>query len=231
MSVAKELFQLQEVDLEIEAKELAAKRMTAQLGESQELLTARVALAAEQQRLGELSKQQHSLETDIEDLSLKISTSEKDLYSGRIRIPKELSSLQQEIATLKQHRTQLEDKALELMDMSESARSDVNGLTKELRRVEAEWHVQQDKFKVDIEQLKGALPGLKQKQEQLAGAIDASALELYRLLRKQKGAAVARVEQGICRGCRISLPANELQLVRGGRLIQCSSCGRILYLP
>ena len=41
----------------------------------------------------------------------------------------------------------------------------------------------------------------------------------------------ARVEQGICRGCRISLPTTDLQQARSGKLVQCSSCGRILFLP
>ncbi|MFC2072406.1 C4-type zinc ribbon domain-containing protein, partial [Chloroflexota bacterium] len=49
-------------------------------------------------------------------------------------------------------------------------------------------------------------------------------------LKKQKGTAIANVEQGICRGCRILLPITELQRARSSSLVRCSSCGRILFL-
>ena len=49
-------------------------------------------------------------------------------------------------------------------------------------------------------------------------------------LKKQKGTAVAKVEQGVCCGCRISLPSTELQRARSDSLVRCSSCGRILFL-
>ncbi|MDI6814491.1 MAG: hypothetical protein QMC90_00160 [Dehalococcoidales bacterium] len=42
---------------------------------------------------------------------------------------------------------------------------------------------------------------------------------------KQRGTAVAKVEQGLCRGCRISLSTAKLQQARSGSLVQCSSCG------
>ena len=60
--------------------------------------------------------------------------------------------------------------------------------------------------------------------------IDAETIDCYNRFRKQKGLAVARVEQGTCRGCRISLSTAELQRVKGNKLIMCSSCGRILFI-
>jgi predicted nucleic acid-binding Zn-ribbon protein len=56
------------------------------------------------------------------------------------------------------------------------------------------------------------------------------AVACYYRVKKQKGVAVAKIEQGICRSCRIQLPAREIQQARGNRLVQCSSCGRLLYM-
>ena len=64
----------------------------------------------------------------------------------------------------------------------------------------------------------------------LMSEVGSQALEVYEWTKTRKGQAVARVEQGTCQGCRISLPMNELQQARTGKLVQCSSCGRILYL-
>ena len=80
-------------------------------------------------------------------------------------------------------------------------------------------------------QLKGELSELQRKRQLLSGEIDPQAVEFYEKLREQKGQTVAKVEQGICRGCRISLSSSELQRARSGNLVQCSSCGRILFLP
>ena len=231
MNIARQLFQLQEVDLQIEAREKAVERMTAELGESQVLLQARSKLAEQQKRLEGLSSEQRSLEWEIEDITGKVKTFEKDLYSGRIRVPKELSSLQQEVASLKALRGQSEDKALVVMEESEKTRIEVAGLSVTLKSVEAEWKSQQENLNKNIATDRQALSELTEKQQALAKEIDASTLQLYRTLRKQKGTAVAKVEQGMCRGCRISLPSNELQNVRSGGFVQCSSCNRILYLP
>ena len=231
MNIARQLFELQEVDIELEGKNLAIKEMTAQLGESQTLIEVRARLVEVKKQLEDLLRAQRSLEIDIEDLTGKLNASEKDLYSGRIRIPKELSSLQQDITSLKSHRSQLEDKALDIMEKVEVSRGEVKRLTAELERIESTWHLDQQKLVQNLEEAKNAVTVLNRRQQEMTAGVDSASLELYRLLRKQKGTAVARVEQGICRGCRISLPVSELQLVRSGQIIQCSSCSRILYLP
>jgi len=231
MSVARQLYQLQEVDLELESKEAAVKQLTSQLGESEALVNVRTRLAEEQKRLEELSRQQRSLEWEIDDLASKLTTAERDLYGGRIRNPKELTSLQQEAEALKARRNQLEDKTLEIMEQAETGRKNVTNLSTELKSIETAWQTHQQKLTAELEQLRSTLANLRQKQQLLATGVDSETLDLYHKLKKGKGTAVARVEQGICRGCRISLPVSELQQTRSGRLVQCGSCGRILYLP
>jgi len=231
MGAARQLYQLQEIDLEIESGEQALRKMVSQLGESKVVVGARTKLASEQQRLGELKRKQHSAEGDADDLASKIKTVEEELYSGRTKNPKELANLQHEADLLKSRRDQLENNALAIMDEVELAEASVAATGSKLKKLEAEWHSQQQRLIIDIEALKGKLSELENKRQLLSSGIDPQAVEFYGKLRKQKGQAVARVEQGVCRGCRISLPFSDLQQVRGGNLVQCSSCGRILFLP
>jgi len=230
MSVAKQLYQLQEVDLELESSEQAVSRIASQLGESQAVVKAQAELASEQQRLDDLRRQQHSAEWELDDLTGKLTTTEEKLYSGQIGNPKELANLQHEIDTLKVRRNQLEAKAIEIMDKVELAAASVTGNSSELKRLEAEWHSQQQQLSADMEHLKTILSDLKQKRELLLTSIDPEVVEFYYGLKKQKGAAVAKVEQGICRGCGISLTTATLQRARSDSLVQCSNCGRILFL-
>ncbi len=231
MNVAKQLYQLQEVDLEVEAAEQELRRLNSQLGENRVLIEAQSRLTAEKHRLDELKHQQHSAEWELDDLVNKISVAEEQLYSGRIRNPKELTNLQHEVEILKAKRDQLENKALAIMDQVELAEAEVASASNEFNRLEAEWHRQQEQLSHEIDTLKNKLSELGQKRQLLSAEIDPQAVALYDKLRKQKKQAVAKVEQGICRSCRISLPFSELQQARSGNLVQCSSCGRILFLP
>lgn len=230
MNVAKQLYDLQELDLALGAQETALKQIVSQLGESKAVLSARSNLAAEEQRLEELGHKQHSLEWEIDDITTKITKAEEELYSGRVGNPKELANLQHEIKVLKAKRSQLEDRAIEVMEQGEGAKAGIETLKGELKTLEVEWQAQQGELKAEREHLETELASLKQKREMVSSQVDSGAVDFYVGLKEQKGTAVARVEQGVCRGCRISLSNAEMQRARGGDLIQCSSCGRILFL-
>ena len=230
MATIKQLYHLQEIELEIEAAERSVQQIISQLSQNKAVVKAQNKLADKKQRLEELKRQQNSAEWEIDDFTTKLKATEEQLYSGRISNPKELASLQQEAELLKVKRDQLEDKALEIIDKIELAEAEVEALSGDLKTMEAEWQNQQDKLSGDKEQLVDKIAELKQKQPQLLAGIEPQLAQLYYRLKQNKGRAVAKVEQGVCRGCRISLPTAELQQARSGQLVQCSSCGRILFL-
>jgi len=230
MGVARQLYQLQDIDLEIESNERALSQIASQLGESEAVLKTQNQLQLEQQHLEELRRKQRSAEWEIDDVSTKLTAAEKKLFSGEIKNPKELTNLQHEVETLKARRDQREEKALEIMDQVELSETSVARISSELETLKADWQRQQQQLSNDLERFKAILSDLSHKRQLLTNEIDPRAIEFYQELRREKGTAVARVEQGICRGCRISLPIAELQRARSGNLMQCSSCGRILFL-
>jgi predicted nucleic acid-binding Zn-ribbon protein len=230
MNVAKQLYQLQEIDLEIESGERALEEVKGQLGESQAVIKARQQLEQEQKRLEDLRHQQHSAEWEIDDIATKLAAAEEQLFSGRVQNPKELTNLQHEVDSFKGRRNKLEEKALDIIDRVEQSEASVAAMNDQLDKLTADWQRQQKELASEMERLKASLADLGQKRKLLIGEIESSAFDFYQQLRAGKGIAVARVERGICRGCRISLPTTDLQQARGGKLVQCSSCGRILFL-
>ncbi|MFC2034811.1 zinc ribbon domain-containing protein [Chloroflexota bacterium] len=230
MSVAKQLYQLQEVDLELESNEQALSQIASQLGESEAVVRAQDKLALEHQHLEESKQQQRSIEWEIDNLTNKLAAVEEELFSGRIGNPKELANLQHEIDGLKARHSQLEDTALETMDQVELITKNVTTLKNELKVMETEWHIQQQQLSTNLKQLKTILSNLKHQRQLLTADINPQAIETYQQLKQQKRTAVAKIGQGICHGCQISLPVTELQRARSGSLVQCSSCGRILFL-
>ncbi len=230
MNVSRQLSQLQGIELEIESEEQALAESTRQLGESEALIRAQAKLSKAQQHLEELKKKQQSQEWEVDDLGAKIAAAKETLYSGRIKNPKELSNIQHEADGLETRRRQLEDEALAVMEQGEEATANLATIESELKTAEDEWRNKQKKLSAEIARLKDELSQLKHKQQLVLTEVDPQTTQFYYQLKKQKGQPVARVEQGMCCGCRLSLSTAELQRAKGNSLVQCSSCRRILFL-
>ena len=136
MPITKQLYQLQEFDLEIEAEEQTLEQKTGQLGDRQTLDIAQDKLNTQKQLLEELRRQQHDAEWEVDDISSKITAAEEQLYGGKITNPKELSSLQQEVNTFKTKSDQLETKALEIIDQVEVAEKELADATSDFKKLE-----------------------------------------------------------------------------------------------
>ena len=230
MPVTKQLYELQELDTDIENTQQTLNLKNSQLGKRDVLDIALAHLTAEQKNLEELKHQRREAESEFEDTTSKISEAEKQLYGGRITNSKELANLQHEVNTLKNLSDQQETKALEIIDRMEEAEKSVAVSTADFQKLEMEWQQQQKQLAADIELLKKTLVDLAEKRRQLSGQIESTALNLYERVRQQKKQAVAKVEQGICRACRISISASNLQKARSGQPVQCGTCGRILFI-
>jgi predicted nucleic acid-binding Zn-ribbon protein len=231
MSIARQLFQLQEIELALEANEQAQTRIQALLKDNQEIVKTRARLTDEERKLEDLSKLQKASDWEMEDLTGKIKTTEKKLYDGKIHNSKELQALQQEQNDFKKNRSGLEDKALEMMDRADALRKVIAGLKSELAKMETQWQSQHQHLLAELEQDKTLHTALESQKQSLLPQIDAVSLAAYQDTRKRKGVAIAKIEQGICKGCRITLPNSILQQAKSGGLFRCSSCSRILYLP
>jgi predicted nucleic acid-binding Zn-ribbon protein len=232
LSKGKQLYDLQEIDLEMDAKRDALSEVMSRLDDSEVVDQSRLSLARDEERLADLERSQRELEREVEDLQAKAAVSEDRLYGGTVKTPKELASLQEQVANLKRRMKDLDDKTLDIMDEVEAVQQQVSSKRQKLAKVEEKWQEEQASLSHKRAELNSALAALEQKRKDLASKLDKASLELYQALRRiRQGRAVAKVEQGVCQGCRITLPMSELQRAKiGQELVQCSSCERILYM-
>lgn len=231
MSTARQLYRLQEIELEIDSCQRTLDGVSCRIGNREFLAGVEAKLGAEEQRLKDLKSGQQSSEWEAEDIRSKLKTAEADLYSGRIKSPKELSSLQGEVEVMKKKLSHVEDSALQFMEQAEEVIGSVAAVRKEFDSAEAAWKEEQKTLSAQKSQLETRLVELKKERGTTLAQLAPETVSLYNDLKKKKGLAVARVEQGICKSCRIQLPSADIARVRGGRLVQCGSCGRIMYLP
>ena len=230
MTLAKTLYDLQQIDLNIEKEQETLDEISSQLGDSEALLKARSGLIADQEHLAGMEKQQRDAEWEIEDLRGSIARLNDKLYGGKTKNPKELVSLEKEMEIFKVKLRQKEDNLLDLMADIETAQDKINTDSERLKKLEVEWQREQKELAQRQAKVKSRLSELSKERQTITSAITSQTLELYDGIRQRKGQAVVKVSQGRCHGCHLNLSMNEWQRARAGALIQCSSCGRILYL-
>jgi len=110
----------------------------------------------------------------------------------------------------------------------------------EIHKIEERLSSELEVFEQYSQNVESELSVAKTKQEDLQGKrearmssdLDPQTLELYeRLLVARGGEALAVLDGGVCQSCYMQVPPNlTIQLARGDRVIQCSSCDRIMYL-
>ena len=232
MSKAKQLYDLQELDSELDSRRQALSNIISRIGESSTLIDGRAALIQEQQRLAEAEHVMHGLEADVEDSRAKATVAGERLYGGAVKNPKELVSLKEQVESYNRKIKELEDKILEVMTEVEAVKGRITLKRQEVAAIEEGWKKEQGLLLKEKEELEAAIAQLELNRNEMAAKLDTATLKLYENLRsKRQGKAVARVEQGMCQGCRIVLPMNKLQQIKTGHtMVQCGSCERILYL-
>src|SRR5437763_340101 len=135
MAVLEDLLVVQEHDSA--ADRLRHRRET--LPERKRLAEVTDAVAALVASLGELggqrdevARRQQRHEDELASVESKISDVDRRLYSGTITAPRELQALQADVASLKRHRSDIEDQVLQAMQ-------DREPLDTEIGRLEEQW--------------------------------------------------------------------------------------------
>ena len=232
MAIAAELYALQEIDSAIDAARATLVAVEEQLGETEELAAARAAVEEHRGALQALHDGQRDIEWQVDDARSHLTAVESKLYGGTVRNPKELAGLNDDANMLKGQLRRREDELLNHMVKVEEQETALRQAETALRELEGHWRGEQADLLGQKERLETELAELTGQRQDQAGRIDGRVVELYDLLRERRqGKAVAKVERGMCQGCRISLPMSVLQKARSGfDVVQCVSCERILYV-
>lgn len=232
MSRTQHLYELQQVDTEIGSASRRLKEIMASLVESVELKQARKMLAGAEAHQAKCRAQMQDLDLQVRSLSEKIEADEQRLYSGRVTNPKELASLQEEVASVKRWREKKEEDLLEVMVATEEAEAALADAQAILAQVSGTWRAEQGNLADEQIRLQARLEELAGKREALVAAIGPEDVTTYERLRQRKaGLAVAAVKDGICQGCRMSPPTSQVQHASSGNeLVFCNNCGRILHV-
>jgi len=228
MSVASRLRQLQVADLEIKEKRRILHDIISRLERSEAVASAEADLSALEARLTSARGNQRQLEYDVDDTTAKVRDLNNRLYSGSVHNPKELLSLQQEIAGIRKHLSEKEEALLDAMGALEAMEADAAAVRARVTQLREEWERQKEGLNAERSSIESALARLLEVRQATRLELGDEVTRLYDHLAQTKGVAVVQVEQGRCRGCNLTVPTGLWQRARAGEMVQCASCGRIL---
>lgn len=232
MTAVTDLFALQEIDLALDRARARLQEIEEAILETEELAAARQAKMEKEEVLAGLRSKQRELEWEVDEVRSKASEMEAKLYGGTVRNAKELSDLDTDVKSLKGQAGKREDVLLALMEEVEAADAEFRAAETEYSQIESAWQANRAALLGEKAELEPEVERLETQRGQQVAEIGRASLGLYELLRERRGGqAVARVDRGMCQGCRISLPVSVLQKARTGvGLVQCVSCERILLV-
>ncbi len=232
MTTTRQLYALQEVDLDLDRVYRALEEAEDELKIEISIENLESALQDEQERLQEVELRQRDNQMEMETRRERTEALETQLYDGSMINARDLEALQLEAANVRHLLEQDEALSLELSIQSEETRTRCAGLTQQLSETKARWDMQQVELNRRVDELRAEQGEFEKQRELLAARFDPATLQRYETLRKSKGGrAVAKVERDLCQGCRMSLPTQLRQRVKSGRqTVNCSSCGRMLFV-
>jgi len=183
MHPSKQLYQLQLLDLDRDAKYRRCKVVIASLNEPEALREAAAALSVAQAEVARARARRRDQELEIKTLEAKIANTEDRLYSGRVRNPKELTDLQNDSAALRRHRATLDDHLIEAMINVEEAEQVEVQARHALDQLQTEWQTNQSAWTEERGKLEQEIAALTEQRRQSMADIEPDHLETYKQLR------------------------------------------------
>jgi len=226
------LRQLQSADSAIDAARARLATVHAILTDRSEYEAARTEHAERTEVRRQAEAAQRDLELEVATLRQQSSDVEQKLYGGTVRNAHEVQDLNKHSGQLKTQIAAGEERLLQALGTAEQATQAHQAAEQRLRTIVAERRKTEASLLEERKVLVATIEAQQTERDRLRGVVDSAALKNYDSLRRRLGGvAVAEVKQRTCQGCRVSLNASvEQRLRQGDAVVNCQSCGRVLYL-
>jgi uncharacterized protein len=224
------IYEAQKIDLKIIEKErvlLLTPKIIREMDD--ELQATRTKVEKEKEIIEELEKERKKKEKELETDKDKIKKLEAKLYE--VKTNKEYQALLKEIEAAKSANDRTEEDILVLMDKAEDIRKDYNSSLVHLKEREKEIETKKIEIEKDIQSMDKIITELKTERDNLLSVVNERLRSTYVVLReKRNGIAVSTAKNGVCLGCFMNIPPQLfIEVTKNRQMIQCPSCGRILF--
>jgi uncharacterized protein len=193
----------------------------------QEIRLLAQSVAENKQALSRLETVCAQQEKDLDAVTRQCQQVEAKLYGGEITNLKEMEQTKENCERMRKDIDRREDDAFTGIESCEQVTARIaadEALLQQKKRLHSE---KQQLITQALAVFDDQLTALEAEHGQLAGQVEADLMRRFHELGRKMPAPIARVENGVCGGCRMSIPTNQAMLSRS-MVVHCDNCGRIL---
>lgn len=227
----KDLLQLQELDLKIEACRLREQQIPKQ---KEKFAAQRKRLESELEErervVRDLTVEQRTHASEIEQRQAQIAKYQQQLNA--VKKNEEYTALLHEIELLKKQIAVKEERIITLMVEVDEAKA---RLEEDKKRIEAEQRDIEGQCQEIDQELAEAVEGrrkLEKERQPLLNSVEPALMTRYNRIRtaKKTGPAVVPLRGEVCSGCHMYVtPQIVNEVLAGNKIHTCQHCGRLLY--
>ena len=231
MSQSFHLLQVQRIDTQIDRVDQRLSEISMVINSDQRTQDAAAVVNNREKENISQQKIVKRIEQEIDSFRLKLQQNEHNLYSGKIRFPKELQDLQKEADSLRNTINRLEDNLLDEMIKLEETQANLDSSREEEQNIKAKVISEHSILLGERSRLTEDRERLIVERKAAKDQVTPDNLVIYDSLRKKKrGMAVAAIVDSACTACGSELTPAEYQAARSPtQTVFCPSCGRIIY--
>jgi len=186
-------------------------------------------IAADQEKIDCLKKVSLRQQEDLAILIEKCEAAEAKMYSGKITNLKELEEMKNKSEAARKEIGGFENEVLMTMEQCDQLTNEVV-TQEELLAQKRQQHSQCQHILVKtLADFEDQIAKIEAECKILSRQVEGELLRRFRELSRKQAMPIARVENNVCGGCRMSMPASRLVSV-AGEILHCENCGRILYI-
>jgi len=216
------------IDARVRALAAEVRRLESALAGDARIEEARRRVDEARERQRELATRLRDRDREVEDHRARLRARDRELMSGRIHNPTELTKLSAEVEHMRARIASEEDAELELMEQLEEREAALREAEAELAALEAAREAATPALQRDLERARRDLAAAQTERDAAWAAVPAEYQNAARRIRVHP--PVAEVTGVQCAECRVQITSNGLQLLRRGELVTCDNCGRVLVL-
>lgn len=226
----KNLLAYQEADLAVDAAEKAVKGSAER--KKATVMKQRYELAVEERkkliaRKEKIEKEIGVLAGDVEKLTgLAAIDRAQDAPEDTEAIKKLVMDIDKLLNSLRKIESKLKDVNIAV----ETDEKKINEYAAVANKAREEFNINKGAYEKLLEGAKPEIEKCKAAREQLKGAVEASLLHKYLMLKKNKIVPTAPIQNSRCGGCHMEMPSFTVSNATKNGYCECENCGRIVYV-